>query len=86
MKSGEDDIMKLGKDEVNTVNGFKLLWKGIKGLFMLILIFGKVVFRFFLWFGKVSMKFGESYSKSMDKKMNKIDKENKKYAKQFKQY
>ncbi|KKN77148.1 hypothetical protein LCGC14_0363450 [marine sediment metagenome] len=86
MKSNEDNIMKFGEDEVNSGNGIRLVWKGLKGLAMLMLIFGKIMFKFFLWFGKVFMKFGESYGKSMDKKMKNIDKENKKYAKQFKQY
>jgi len=66
--------MKLGKDEVNTGNGFKLLWRGIIGLFMLFILFGKWFWHFTLWFGKIFMKFGESYGKHMDKKLKDIDK------------
>ena len=77
---------KIGQEEVNANNSFKLLWKGIIGLFMLVIIFGKWFWRFTIWFGKVFMKFGKAYGDGMDKRMKKIDKEDKKYANKFKQY
>ena len=82
----EINVNKIGKEEVNVGNGFKLLWKGIIGLFMLVILFGKWFCRFALLFGKVFMKFGKAYEDNMDKRMKKIDKEDKKYAKKFKQY
>ena len=82
----EISVDKIGEEEVNVNNGFKLLWKGIIGLFMLVILFGKWFLHFAIWFGKVFMKFGKAYEDNMDKRMKKVDKEDKKYAKQFKQY
>jgi hypothetical protein len=61
--------VKIGQDEVNVGNGFKLLWKGIIGLLILVTIFGKWFWVFILKCGKLFMNFGESQSKRIDKEM-----------------
>jgi hypothetical protein len=65
--------MKLGKHEVTIKNAFKYIWTGCTGLLMLIMIIGNWCWQFTLWFGKLFLKFGESYDKHIDKKLKEID-------------
>ena len=70
----KESQMKIGEHDVTLKNGFILFWKGLIGLFLLLIIFGKWFLAFFLWFGKIFMKVGEGYEKKMDKKMKEYDK------------
>lgn len=63
--------MKLGNYEVNAKNGFKLLGSGFIGLLILLILSGQLFWKFFMWFGKMFMKFGEYQSKKIDKEFNK---------------
>ena len=73
--------MKVGNDEVNVKNGFKLLWKGLIGLFMVSAVVANGIWRFSVLCGKVFLKLGESYSKSMDMQMKYTSKKNRKVYK-----